>query len=230
MIVGQTVPSNTADTPPAAGFVATIRLLEDMILKGEVRPGERLNELALSRSLGIPRATLREAVRGLEQMALVEVVPNRGVLVRSLSVKDALDLYDLRAALFRAAARLVAQRGTASAIAGLRAIDDAMTEAASEARFNDYYDRNLDFHTALMQAGGNPPLAQAYATATKGLHLFRKRTLLHPAQLDTSRREHDRILVALEARDASAAGQAAEKHIVLGRSRMLETLGTEVSG
>ncbi len=203
-----------------------MRLLEGMILKGEVQPGERLNELALSRTLGISRSALREAVRGLEQMALVEVVPNRGVLVRSLSVKDALDLYDLRAALFRAAARLVAQRATAAAIANLRAIDDAMADAASEERFNDYYDRNLDFHAALMQASANPPLAQAYANATKGLHLFRKRTLLHPAQLDLSRREHDRILAALEARDATAAGQAAERHINLGRSRMLETLGS----
>lgn len=228
MIDEQSSPAPAAVSPTAA-FVATMRRLEAMILSGEVRPGERLNELALSRTLGISRAALREAVRGLEQMALVEVVPNRGVVVRSPSVKDALDLYDLRAALFRAAARLVAQRATATTIAGLRAIDDAMVEAAAAGRFDDYYDRNLDFHAALVQASGNPPLAQAYANATKGLHLFRKRTLLHPAQLDLSRREHERILAALEARDASAAGQAAEKHILLGRSRMLETLGADAA-
>lgn len=198
--------------------------LEDTILRGELRPGERLNELALSRRLGTSRAALREAVRRLEQMGLVAVVPNRGVVVREVSVKDALDLYDLRAALFGMAARLAARRAAPAALAALRELNARMRADAAAADFAAYYACNLDFHAALLVASGNAPLAQAYANAVKSLHLFRRRALLHPVQLDLSLGEHDAILRAIEAHDATAAAAAAEAHILLGRDRMLDTL------
>lgn len=201
-----------------------MRQIGDMILRGEVMPGERLNELALSRSLNVSRAPLREAMRGLEQMGLLEIVPNRGVLVRQVSMKDALDLYDLRATLFRGAARLAARRASPESLARLRQSDAAMHEAAADGRFADYYARNLDFHTALMAAAGNAPMARAYDQAVKGLHLFRRRSLVQPAQLDLSLREHADLLAAIAAHDAAAAGDAAERHIMLGRDRMLDTL------
>lgn len=212
------------DSPRRVGISALARTLEDSILRGEMRPGERLNELALSRRFGMSRAALREAMRLLEQIGLVAVVPNRGVVVREVSVKDALDLYDLRAALFRMAARLAARRCPAGALAQLREQNAAMREDAAAARFAEYYARNLDFHTALLAAAGNAPLAQAYANATKSLHLFRRRALLNPVQLDLSLAEHEAILAAIAAHDAHAAGEAAEAHILVGRDRMLDTL------
>ncbi|KAA2212010.1 GntR family transcriptional regulator [Teichococcus oryzae] len=206
------------------GVDAIARRIEDMILQGEVLPGERLNELALSRRLDISRASLREAARGLEQTGLLEIIPNRGVLVRQVSMKDALDLYDLRAALFRAAARLAARRATPQCLLRLQQLNEQMRDAASAQRFADYYGRNLEFHTAIMAAGGNAPMARTYDQAVKGLHLFRRRSLLHPAQLDLSLREHEDLLAAISIHDAAAAGDVAERHIMLGRDRMLDTL------
>lgn len=216
--------SHHAGTAAGGGIDAILRRIEQMILTGEVLPGERLNELALSRRLSVSRAPLREAVRGLEQLGLLEIVPNRGVVVRQVSMKDALDLYDLRAALFRGAARLAARRALPEEVARLRQLNEAMREAAAAERFADYYARNLDFHTALMAAGGNAPMARAYDRAVKGLHLFRRRSLVHPAQLDLSLQEHEAMLSAIAAHDAAAAGDAAERHIMLGRDRMLDTL------
>jgi DNA-binding GntR family transcriptional regulator len=195
-----------------------------MILAGEVLPGERLNELALSRRLNVSRAPLREAMRSLEQLGLLEIVPNRGALVRQVSMKDALDLYDLRAALFRGAARLAARRALPEEVARLQQLNKAMQEAAASKRVAVYYVRNLEFHTGLMAAGGNVPMARAYDRAVKGLHLFRRRSLVHPAQLGLSLQEHEDMLNAISARDAAAAGDAAERHIMLGRDRMLDTL------
>lgn len=220
---------NLAPAEPRDGNAvsAAARALEELILRGDVEPGERLNELALSRQLGVSRAVIREAVRGLEQMALVEVVPYRGVIVRRASMKDALDFYDLRAALFRTGAQLVARRGTAESVARLRAMNTLMVQAAAAGRFADYYRINLDFHAALMAASGNRPLAEAYATAVKRLHLFRRRSLLNPAQLSQSIREHEELLTAIEAGDPARAGEAAERHVYNGRNRMLDTLDEE---
>jgi len=214
----------TADAPLQPRVDVLALRLEDTILRGEMRPGERLNELALSRRLGTSRAALREAVRRLEQMGLVAVVPNRGVVVREVSVKDALDLYDLRAAIFGMAARLAARRASPAALAALRETNARMRADAAMADFPAYYARNLDFHAALLLASGNAPLAQAYANAVKSLHLFRRRALLQPVQLDLSLGEHDAILGAIEAHDAASAAEAAEAHILLGRDRMLDTL------
>jgi DNA-binding GntR family transcriptional regulator len=216
--------SRHAGLTAGGGIDTILRRIEEMILTGEVLPGERLNELALSRRLNVSRAPLREAMRGLEQLGLLEIVPNRGVVVRRVSMKDALDLYDLRAALFRGAARLAARRALAEDVARLRQLNEAMREAAATGRFAEYYARNLDFHTVLMAAGGNSPMAHAYDRAVKGLHLFRRRSLVHPAQLDLSLQEHEDILSAINAHDAAAAGEAAERHILLGRDRMLDTL------
>lgn len=198
-----------------------------MILRGELRPGERLNELALSRQLGISRPALREAIRGLEQAALVEVVPNRGTIVRRASVKDALDFYELRAALFRAGAELAARRATPEALARLHAAQQALEAAFAAGDADAYYARNLDFHARLMAASGNRPLADAYDNTVKRLHLFRRLSLQLPAQLDRSLREHAEILAALEAHDAAAAGAAAERHVGAGRDRMLDRLEPE---
>jgi DNA-binding GntR family transcriptional regulator len=170
--------------------------IEDMILRDEVLPGERLNELALSHRLNVSHALLREAVRGLEELALLEIVPNCGVLVRQVSIKDALDLYDMRAALLRGAARLATRRALPEALAELSHLDVRMREAAAAERYTDYYASNLQFHSALMTAGGNAPMARAYDRAVKGLHLFRRRSLVHPIQFNLSLHEHEEFLAS----------------------------------
>ena len=71
--------------------------LERMILDGEFKSGERLDENGLARQLGVSRGPVREAARSLEREGLVDAVANQGVFVRQLAIEDALELYDLRA-------------------------------------------------------------------------------------------------------------------------------------
>ena len=68
--------------------------IERMILSGELGPGERLNEKAVADALKVSRGPVREACRALAKMGLLELVPNRGVLVRQVSRREAEDLYD----------------------------------------------------------------------------------------------------------------------------------------
>src|SRR3546814_6500393 len=74
--------------------------IERLIVEGELAPGERLNEIQLAARFGTSRGPLREATRSLEAKGFVEVIRNRGVFVRQLSVEEALEVYDVRAALF----------------------------------------------------------------------------------------------------------------------------------
>src|ERR1035438_3624657 len=73
--------------------------LERMILGGELAPGEKLTEVALAGRLGVSRGPLREAFRMLEEAGLVRTEKNRGVFVRDLPVEEAIEIFDLRAAM-----------------------------------------------------------------------------------------------------------------------------------
>ena len=74
--------------------------IERVILGGELRPGDRINEKELALRFGISRGPVREALRSLELTGLVEQIPNRGVFVRQLTAAQADDIYEVRAALF----------------------------------------------------------------------------------------------------------------------------------
>src|ERR1700712_838351 len=81
-----------------------------MIEQGELLPGSWVNEADLAVRLGVSRAPVREACRGLEQAGLLEFVVNRGAFVRTVGQGEAAELYDLRAVLFAFAGRLLAPR------------------------------------------------------------------------------------------------------------------------
>src|SRR5918998_2968648 len=76
------------------------REIESLILSGKLPPGERINEIQLAKRFGTSRGPVREATRSLEGKGLVEAVRNRGAFIRRLSVEEAVEIYDLRAALF----------------------------------------------------------------------------------------------------------------------------------
>src|ERR1700738_217344 len=89
------------------------KAIEQMILNGGLKAGERINENQFAASLAISRGPIREALRALEQAGLVRVVANRGVFVRELSLEEAIDAYDVRATLFGLAGQTLASFITA---------------------------------------------------------------------------------------------------------------------
>jgi DNA-binding GntR family transcriptional regulator len=198
--------------------------LESMIIAGEIETGGKLNEYALAQQLQVSRSALREAVRLLEQLGLVTIQPNRGVFVRRVSLKEALDLFDVRAGLAYTAGRLAALRGSDEQIAALEKLHHDMVAAWERREIERYYDLNLSFHAAIMAMSGNERLASLYEMMSNQLHLFRRRNLGNSAQLELSLQEHGKILEGLQARDAAKAGRAFERHVLIGKQRMLDTL------
>lgn len=208
-----------------ASLVATISSrVEAMIMKGEIDTGGKLNEFSLSQHLQVSRSALREGIRLLETSGLVTIVPNRGVFVRRVSLGEALDLFDVRAGLVSVAGRLAARRASDDALAALGRLHQEMVGAWECRDFDRYYDINLAFHAAVLKAAGNPRLASLYEMMSNELHLFRRRNLGNVAQLELSTQEHAKILEALMARDEARAGKAFERHVMLGKQRMLDTL------
>jgi DNA-binding GntR family transcriptional regulator len=200
--------------------------VKHMIEQGEVLPGERINEQALAQRLQIGRATAREALRSLEQVGLVRIIPNRGAEVRKLSLEDALHLYDVRAGLARTSGRLVALRITAEDEKKLLVLLDEM-EAAVNARDHENYQRlNAAFHQVLMQTTRNPRLIALNDAVENELKLYLRKGVFTLAQIRVSHMEHRKILEAAMSGQAEVAAEAFEQHILTGKQRMLDTVRT----
>jgi DNA-binding GntR family transcriptional regulator len=201
--------------------------LERMIVSGELKGGDRLNENALAERLGVSRGPIREACRGLEQTGLVEVIVNRGTFVRQIDLRTALGIYDVRSALFGLAGRILAASASPALLAQLGRLVDAMDKASTD--IDAYYPLNVEYHATLVDACGNPHLSATYRNLAKELHLFRRRGLVPRESMKASNREHRAILEAIAARDAQRAQVLMETHILAGKARLIRMTETEVA-
>lgn len=196
--------------------------LERMILSGELKPGEAVNEKALSVQNGLSRAPIREACRRLEQAGLVEILVNRGVFVRRISRQAAAELCEIRILLAGHAARLTATRITEAESGRLVALMEEIEKAIAEDRLADFYALNERFHTMMIEASGNRRLREIYEAINKELNLFRWRALRTSADLDEVLSAHRAIVTALLARDIDGFVGAVEAHLGNANRRLLE--------
>lgn len=199
--------------------------LEQMIERGELSAGERLNENALAARLGVSRGPIREACRGLEQSGLVNVVVNRGVFIRALDGREAAELYEIRAALYGLAGRLLAPIVTDEQVAILSGYVAEMDAAMAAGDLNSFYPGNLRFHEAIVEFSGNGRLAAECAAIHREMHLLRRRTLDMPGRMTTSNDEHRAILERIAARDPAGAEAALEEHVLISRTALFGPLG-----
>src|ERR1700709_2538846 len=103
--------------------------LERMILSGELAPGVKLTEMALATRLGVSRGPVREACRMLDEAGLVRTEKNRGVFVRDVPIDEAIEIFDLRAAMDELVGRRLAERITPAALKEARGLVDQMEQA-----------------------------------------------------------------------------------------------------
>lgn len=205
-----------------------IRLL---IEEQGIAPGSRLpSERELSRQLGVGRTSVREGLRTLEMIGLIETVPSKGVYLREgtagpldklitswLSIHKGTvhDLIELREAVETQAACLAANRAAPPLIASMEQAVIAMRWAKDAEDAERFVDADTAFHDAVAEASGNALLRRALASIAREIVTFRMATaLLGQTVLERSLADHERVLSAIKARDASAAGAAMREHIV----------------
>jgi len=195
--------------------------IERMILEGEINAGAKLTEAWLSERLGVSRGPIREAFRMLEQAGLVRQEKNRGVFVREIPLEEALEIFDLRAAMDELVGRRLAESITPEQMKVVRAVVDKMDAAARAGDADSYHLLNLQFHDALVEYAGNRKLAGVYRKLVKELALYRRRNLRDEAALPHSAAEHRAILKAIASGNAEHAGGAMYDHVIESKQRAL---------
>jgi DNA-binding GntR family transcriptional regulator len=198
--------------------------LKHLIYSGEILPGERLNEAALALRMGTSRGPIREAIRILAGFGIVTAVPNKGVFVRKISVREMLEIYELRALVFGFAAQRATERLTADNRIELERLLKAMDTACETGDGNGYYSLNLEFHALILTLSNNKRAHQAYLDYVNELHLFRRKYFDSPGNMRKSNVEHWQIYEAISSGSEARAKSTAERHVLSGRQRLLSTL------
>lgn len=202
-----------------------IDALREAILVGRYAPGARLVQEELAAAFGISRIPLREALRRLEGEGLVTISPNRGAVVRPLSPKDVVDLYDLRLALESLALRRAA--GRYADLRGATAERHAAALRASEGSdVATLFHLDRDYHAAIAHASDNPHLEAVlngqWSQIMRVMHAYLRFSNYPPAVWD----EHEAIAEALAHGDGEMAVAVLHEHLVGSRDHILRHLRT----
>ena len=189
------------------------------ILSGRFPPDSRIIETQVARELGTSQAPVREALRGLEALGVIEITPFRGARVRRPTRRELLEAYVVRSTLESLGARLAVPRMTDADLAELAGHVDAMRAAASEGDSHGVAGADAKFHGRIIEIADNGTLEKAW----RSLEPFSRTyiTLVIPgADPQWSADLHSPILEALKRRDPGAVVEALERHFVEASANM----------
>ncbi|MER6976514.1 GntR family transcriptional regulator [Streptomyces carpinensis] len=189
--------------------------LENAVVDGHYRPGERLDPARLEQEFGCSRTPIREALQALERSGLVQIRPKQGTYVTELSVSELAERFEVMAELEGMAARLSARRIDREALDDL---ERALQECESHAAVGDadrYYYANARFHGIVYDSCGNEYLRQQAHALKRALQPYRRLQLRVPDRMRRSLAEHREIADAITRGDAETAENAARDHVLV---------------
>ena len=189
--------------------------LEQRIVEGELGNGKRLDETELSGFYGVSRTPVREALQRLAESGLAEHLPRRGTFVRSPSLSQLVEMFEVMAELECMAIRLAARRATAEDIDALEKDNETCRAAVAANDTKKYYEVNARLHGRIYQMSGNSFLASEARRLHDRLRPFRRLQLRVRGRMEESMAEHDIILAALRDGDADRAMETMKKHITI---------------
>ena len=167
------VPKSTLEPLAVRSTVqAAAEWLRDSIMRGDLKPGDRLVEHKLAAALGIGQPTLREALKELELQGFVRKTPKKGTRVTKLTKDDFRDILEVRMALESVAIERAAVRLDADQLAALRACVDGMEVAAGRFDLAEFHRHDVEFHSVLWGAADNDYLSLALERTAFGLFAF----------------------------------------------------------
>ena len=189
--------------------------LEQRIVEGELGNGKRLDETELSGFYGVSRTPVREALQRLAESGLAEHLPRRGTFVRSPSLSQLVEMFEVMAELECMAIRLAARRATSNDIDALEKDNETCRTAVAGNDTKKYYEINARLHGRIYQMSGNSFLASEARRLHDRLRPFRRLQLRVRGRMEESMAEHDIILAALRDGDADRAMETMKKHITI---------------
>jgi len=187
--------------------------LREAILKGELKPGERLMELQLAAKLGVSRTPIREAIRMLEQEGLAITVPRRGAEVARMTEKDMQDVLQVREALDELAASIACELITDEEMEQLEQAAKDFEEATDTKDVKRIADTDMVFHDIIYHATRNPKLVNILNNLREQMYRYRVEYLKDEQNYPVLLKEHREILMGFRERNTDMVTDSMRKHV-----------------
>lgn len=187
--------------------------LREAILKGELKPGERLMELQLAAKLGVSRTPIREAIRMLEQEGLAVTIPRKGAEVARMTEKDMEDVLQIREALDELAASIACEQMTPEELEELRKAAKEFEEYTKSEDLKRIAEMDVRFHDIIYQATRNPKLVNMLNNLREQMYRYRVEYLKDEKNYPTLIKEHNEILAALSEKNQKSVKNAMYQHV-----------------
>jgi DNA-binding GntR family transcriptional regulator len=221
--------------PSVAGRTAAplraqaVEALRGAILSMDLPEGERLVERELIERLGVSRTTVREALRELESEGLVEVIPQRGAVVATISTLDAQDLYDARVAIEALIVRRFVERAEDASVDKLKqAVEGYALVADDDHEITQMLAAKDEFYATLIEGALAPALSQLLMSLQARVRVLRARSLAQPGRPAASSEELRSLARAIGDRDAEGAARLCAVHVQAAAESGLTALTTAV--
>ncbi|MEE0809783.1 GntR family transcriptional regulator [Blautia sp.] len=201
--------------------------LRRAILKGELKPGERLMEIALADKLGVSRTPIREAIRKLELEGLVVMAPRKGAKVASITERDLNDVLEVRKGMEVLAISLACKRITGEELEKLETIEQSFQKLIESGNLTELAEMDVKFHDTIYQATNNQRLVQLLNNLREQMYRYRMEYLKDIAVRRTLAEEHKAICRALRERDEQQAEEYVSIHIDNQQKAIIRSLNQE---
>lgn len=201
--------------------------LRQAILRGELKPGERLMEIHLAQKLGVSRTPVREAIRKLELEGLVRMIPRKGAVVAEITISDLEDVLEVRMALEELAVKLACRMLTPEQIEQIGALADEFEQTLYGEDVGACAQADMRFHEAIYEATGNGRLVQILNNLREQMYRYRMEYLKDRDAHQQLVQEHAEILEALAAGDVDRALEASGRHIERQKEHIIGVLNAK---
>lgn len=199
--------------------------LRDMVVKGVLRPGDRIVERRLCAELNVSRTPMREALKLLRQDGLVELSRNRGARVLPFSAAEAGDLFDVIAALEAEAAARYCLAASADSRARLEDLHARMLSHWRAGDLGSYFDINSSIHDMIVHDAGNAVLSNSHSRLMLRARRGRYMAIMDVSRLDQAVQEHETLMAALRAGAVDAARAIWRVHLLNTGHAVAKALG-----
>lgn len=187
--------------------------LREAILKGELKPGERLMEMHLANKLGVSRTPIREAIRMLEQEGLAVTIPRKGAQVAKMTEKDLQDVLEVRDALDELAVVCACERMTSEQFVALKEAMKAFEAATKTDDVRNIVETDEAFHDVIYAAAANPKLENIINSAREQMYRYRYEYVKDTTVYKQLIEEHKAIIEGFEKRDVEYVKKIMHTHL-----------------
>jgi len=187
--------------------------LREAILKGELKPGERLMEMHLATKLGVSRTPIREAIRMLEHEGLAVTIPRKGAQVAKMTEKDLQDVLEVRDALDALAVVCACNRMTSGQFVELKEAMKAFEDAIKVDDVRSIVEADEAFHDVIYEATSNPKLQNIVNSAREQMYRYRYEYIKNPSVYQQLVDEHRAIVEGFDRRDVDFLKDIMHTHL-----------------